>query len=730
MSTKKEVQYQGLIDLNVAVNDVSSNSPDYFRVTQLPSEFNAGPNVIKFKGRPELFPENSPIYIEILDANGVPVYYETSLDLESTEKFGIINVYINQDTAPGNGYIIICGTANSTPTGIALDTSSINVRWIAPIYIDPSKGNYGEIVFAQLPEVTISASTSSYTNFGYPGAARFVSQSLENLEYYYYNQIPVLITSSRATIGFDSSSLSATVIIPYSSMSLSEPPMPRQVSTSSVYTGSIIGYNGAGVAFLADPIKFDFPSDYSYYLPTAAAVTASIVYEQSSSLPPQLTENSFNVATCTFSGLRPVAGTIDKIRSYYKSSGVSEYIFSNETDITDVSPEFGFNADSIQLNFAFPTVARFDRIDFKFEFVNPAGIISRQVLESKNHLFIGGNTYISGDDNLITGSLFVASQTGTGVQITGRNNSAMVTSIGYRGFANATANPQVGTAGFVIYSGSIQPLLQSSEVYSGVGIEMVANRDSYFKYTTSGSGLLDVRTNSFFLGSRSNFISGSNGFIEIYSESSSFHVNRSGQVTASAFIAKTGSTNIFTSGYEMLNTETGLVDGANVGRQLYNDPGLIVNTSGTATTPLSTFAEFTTFVLPFENVIYAYYNIGVSGSASVQSTVRVSGTVTNLDTGSFANLGTVGSNIVGPIGNTIVTVPGNPIQLKSPAQVKLILPAGTNTKLVRIKLEHQIFSYAGPGTVSYKISDLSVHVTRDIFNSVAPPEPAPSNPSS
>jgi len=727
VSTKKEIHYQGLIELDVAINDVTTNSPDYFRVTQIPSEFNAGLNTIKFKGRPDLFPENSPIYVEVLDSNGYPVYYETGLDLETEERYGIITVYVNQDTATGNGYVVICGTANKDVDGRPLDTSKINVRWIAPIYIDPTKGNFAEIIFSEIPSIIISASTGSYTNFGYPSGTRFVSQSVNNLEYYYYNDIPVLVTSSAATIGFTSSAQSATVTIPYTSIQTSVPPIPSQVSASAVYSASIIGYNGPGVAFLSEPIKFDLTADYSYFLPSAATVTASILYEQSSSLPPSLTENSFNIATVTFSGLRPQAGTIDKIRSYYRSSGVGEYIFSNETDITDVSPEFGFNPDGIQLNFAFPTVQRFDRIDFKFEFINPGGIKARQVVESLNHLFIGGNTYIAGDDNLITGSLFVSSQTNTGVQITGRNNSAMVTSIGYRGFANATSTPQVGTAGFVIYSGSIQPLLQSAEAYSGVGIEMVANANSYFKYTTAGSGSLDVRTNSFFLGSRSNFISGSNGFIEIYSESSSFHVNRSGQVTASAFIAKTGSTNIFTGGYEMLNTATGLVDGQNIGRVLYQQSGSIINASTTTTTAYSKFAEFTFYLLPYENVIYAYYNSGVSGSALGNASFQVNAQVYNLNTTLFSSLGALGTLVTADT-ETILASGAAPITVNGPGRIKLDLSTVSTPRLLRVIFQQRVNTLTA-GTLSYKIFDLAVHVTRDIFNQVAP-LPVPTNPSS
>ena len=58
---KKEVIYQGLIDLPVLISDNTVNSPDFFRITKLPTEFTAGINVFEFKGNPSLFKEGTHI---------------------------------------------------------------------------------------------------------------------------------------------------------------------------------------------------------------------------------------------------------------------------------------------------------------------------------------------------------------------------------------------------------------------------------------------------------------------------------------------------------------------------------------------------------------------------------------------------------------------------------------------------------------------------------------------
>lgn len=560
---KKEVIYQGLLNLTVPVDDLTVNSPDYFRITKLPGEFTSGINVFRFKGNPALFVEGSYIYIEILDSNGNPIYYESNLDLESFSQDAVVSVYVNEDTAPGPGYIVICGIATQTAQGKKLDTSSINVRWVGNIFVDPSKPNESEIVFATLPEVNIVGGTGSYTNFGYPGGQKYVTASLTNLEYYSYNQSPVIATGSTSNTGFDENSTAARIQFSYSNLT-NLSPAPFGTVSENAFTSSISAIISKGIVTLSEPIKFAIVNNNSVYTPgSARIISASILYEQSSSLPPSVTENSYNVATAFFDNLEPQAGTIAKIRSYYRSSGVGEYIFSNETDITDLSPEFGFTPAAVTASFAIPTVHRNDKLDFKFEFISPTGAVSKQYVESLNNLFLGGNTYIAGDDNLLTGSLFVAGATGTGVHISGKSSAAMIRSIGYTGFANAIAGS--GGAGFVLYSGSIQPLLGASETYSGVGLEMVANSGSYFKYTTSGSGLLDIRTNQFFLGNATASISSSNGALTITSPR--FLLNAQGAVTASSILVQR---TVVSTPQIMIDTDAAILDATNIARTLFS----------------------------------------------------------------------------------------------------------------------------------------------------------------
>lgn len=588
---RKELIYQGLDRINVDIEDTSATSPNYFKVTELKPQFNAGINAFKFKANTSLFSEGARVYIEILDSNGEPVYNEVGLDLESKNQSIIISVYINQDVPPGPARIILCSTLNQSVNGNLLNTSRINLRWSTLIYIDPSLPNETEIVFNSLPVITVTATTASYNNYGYSGGSKIATAAV-NATYNYSNNSPVLFTASNATIGFDSTSLSTTVQIAFTSMSLARP-LPSGIVTvpttgPQVYTSTITAFSGSGIAYLATPITFAIDNSKSRYQIAKAAVTASITYEQPLPLVYSETENTHNIATVFFSNLAPQLGTIAKIRAYTRSTGINEYILLNDLDITYLELEPGFTVNSATASFVLPTSHRNDRLDLKFEFINPSGIVSKQSIEVLNTLFLGGNTYIGGDDNLLTGSLFVASSTSTGVQITGKNSSAMIASIGYQGFDTAKANNGGQYAGFVLYSGSIQSILDSSESYSGVGLELIASSGSYFKYGTADGGRLEIKTKEFVFGNSASYLSSSAGNITIHS--ANFDLDRDGAVTASAvYVAK----EVAGDGTQvMIDTENAILDATNLARSLYFNPAIYTSSlTGLGTSAFNPIGE-------------------------------------------------------------------------------------------------------------------------------------------
>jgi len=184
----------------------------------------------------------------------------------------------------------------------------------------------------------------------------------------------------------------------------------------------------------------------------------------------------------------------------------------------------GYSPNYTRIRSLVPTAHKSNnQLSFKAEYYNVTGEKSKQISYVYNKAWTGGNRYVDGDYSMLTGSLYVADSLNSGVAISGYKNTGFIRSLGYNGF-------NAGNPGFLLWSGSA--LSGSTTTYQGVGLELYADTNNYFRYRTDPSELI-VKTQKFFLGSTSpaNFISGSNGNLEI--SSSNFHLDSAGNVTAS-----------------------------------------------------------------------------------------------------------------------------------------------------------------------------------------------------
>ena len=124
--------------------------------------------------------------------------------------------------------------------------------------------------------------------------------------------------------------------------------------------------------------------------------------------------------------------------------------------------------------------------------------------------------------------MYVGDAVGKGFEQSGKS-SAYLKTVDYTGFVSASEH--IGKSGVMFFSGSV--LSGSGDDYKGVGLELVGNSESYFRFRSSPS-LLDIRTNDLFVGSSDQFISASLGLLEI--SSSHFHLDPSGDVSFSGSI--------------------------------------------------------------------------------------------------------------------------------------------------------------------------------------------------
>lgn len=290
--------------------------------------------------------------------------------------------------------------------------------------------------------------------------------------------------------------------------------------------------------------------------------------------------------------------------------------------------ETGFTPNYTKIKVRVPTVHLKSELIFKFQYFNYQGV--RAALETVVYgvKFNGENFYIDGTNNLLTGSVYIGNSVASGIEMAGVS-SGFIKSVGYTGLTSASLGK--GPGGFIIYSGSGN-LQVGADTLNDVGIELVAaNDNSHLIFRTANGGQLDIKTDKFFIGNSGSFMSGSNNNIEIRSgwPTASFHLRRTGQVTASAFYAITGS-------QTMLNTDIGFIDAKNVGRQLISDnreylvhtyPDAIASI-GVYDTEYVTLISSSAIILPYESTAFCYFHMYSQGDSGLSQTVSSSFKVT------------------------------------------------------------------------------------------------------
>lgn len=173
----------------------------------------------------------------------------------------------------------------------------------------------------------------------------------------------------------------------------------------------------------------------------------------------------------------PEEQTIGKVSKNFIADrdGNGRIIFiveAGDWHIHDVSIKFsqetGFSPDLTTFHIPISDWERNDPIKFKAEFYDVNNNKSTVFATSSEVTFEGGNLYIGGDDNLITGSIFIGNVTSSGIEMAGVN-SAFLRSVGYAGYVSASDH---NTApGFMMWSGAVT-LGATTDEYGGVGLEL------------------------------------------------------------------------------------------------------------------------------------------------------------------------------------------------------------------------------------------------------------------
>jgi hypothetical protein len=518
----KKVAREELSKLSVYVDDTSPTSTKYFRVSDVPEVLQKGKNLLRISAHPTNLVEGSQILVDVRDSSGNPIYFEIPDYLEE-DKSRAISIWIYHDkgddnTANGEATITLVGTSNVGNNGEPVPQrfkGNPNVRWQTTVNVDRIRKNTSSVLFKakQTPTIQISESIESYRNQPQSGNELLsVSQTGTDASYIYKGETPI-VQLTDGTV-FNNEMINASIVLsnygtPATPVSKYDNPLSDTFFSSSI---SKLINNTTAVLLNEYTTSFDNRDELTHTYGKITSANYSIQYVRSGSNV--VTENERSFANITLSNVDPIAGVVDKVKVLIKSDGLpGEFELLNEVTVP-YSASFSVKVPVPSENLKDPKL-------LKIQYLNSVGEISRTETITAPFVFQGGNSYIGGDKNLISGSMFISNALGTGIEM-GGVSSGFIRSVGFDGQTSASLGK--GPGGFIIYSGSGNMLI-GDDVLHGVGMQMIGdNDDRHFIFTTDDGGLLDVKTDKFFIGTNNTqFISGSDSNIEI--SSSLFHLD-------------------------------------------------------------------------------------------------------------------------------------------------------------------------------------------------------------
>jgi len=382
----KEIVYKELDRVPVPVTDTDPNSPNYLRVTYLPNEFNLGKNLIRIRPNIPKFIEDTQLYVEIIDYNGNPIYYEIEINSETKDLFIIISVYIYEDTPPGPCAVYILGTIKNVPIPENNKIYPVNFRWAQIVNIDTSEKTKSPIIFTTLPKASILANTASYDILTYTVNSPFTSSLFYNV-YLHNGFLNPSITALNSANTFNSAMTNGNLYAKYEDLQLISP-----TKFSSNYllgggvTASIKEYLTSKSLNLDEPIViYQQNRADQIVLESVIFKTASIAYEQD---PSGIAQSSFSKRALTigFTDLDPFVGQIRSIKTFYRDTALktTEYLILSDFLVPSTNVNIGYNPPTASFTLILPDSEVEEHYDVRFEFYNNETVPSLQVLELRN----------------------------------------------------------------------------------------------------------------------------------------------------------------------------------------------------------------------------------------------------------------------------------------------------------------------------------------------------------
>jgi len=170
--------------------------------------------------------------------------------------------------------------------------------------------------------------------------------------------------------------------------------------------------------------------------------------------------------------------------------GIVRFMIRDGAKISNIrvvdDSNYGFTPNRTRIYIPIDESHRNEYLDFKIQYFNDTLRESQVSSSIEGILFTGGNQYIYGDDNIITGSTFISSYTASGIQlfsnISGSKSGSAIQTYGYTGIEYALSNsPTSSNYGWSLTQGNPY----SSASYSTATVQMINQSGSSFEFRSN-----------------------------------------------------------------------------------------------------------------------------------------------------------------------------------------------------------------------------------------------------
>lgn len=306
---RKEAVYKGLQFNDVWQTDTSLTSPDYFQITEFPTQLTAGKNLFKLRGHPTNLKVGGLLNIEVLDYNGDPIYHEV-INYIDEDKSRVVAIYIYSETSPGDCTVTLIAEAANSPTEWQ---GKPNIKWIRSVPVNPNISNVSEIIFDSLPEITLTEEIGPHLDRTYPTGIQFPTYTTGTVRYFSLNSQPA-IEIIGGTFTNDMATGTITVANPVNPL-----PTPNYAVSNAGYASAVKKILSPTTALLDQEYMVLTPTVNNHTYTAFAASTFSLSYEASPVYTQ--TQNSESYGVLQINNLEPATGDISRIKVFANNNG-------------------------------------------------------------------------------------------------------------------------------------------------------------------------------------------------------------------------------------------------------------------------------------------------------------------------------------------------------------------------------------------------------------------------